>query len=550
MVLTSAQAGTDELLAIIEDCLNNYCSDVHLFQSPLTTWQVVKCRLPTGITSTPEQLATTVRAVLDELIDSLQSSESRDLNSPSARRYIIADRLYRHGLKQSEICRARLPLSKSQFYRERTEILITLANYIQRWEQQTVESRKLTAIKTLAALSPGRHNRLIGVDSLLEQLTEALTMPEGPKIISLTGLGGLGKTAIAQEVVARVLHGGQFYALGWINCQRAIFTGTHFETTSEPPLTIDSFFTQLLRQLTPNSVSDNYLFELMSSQAPDKRVTFDQVLSLLHQELEGQEPSYVPLSEKRSLIIDLLWEIPTLIVVDGLEAMPGAESLMEELSQIASYSKMKLLITSRTRFSECPYVTHFEIASLAESDALQMISIFGGELGIKAICQAAQEDLRRIADAADGNPLILKWIVNQLAAIPLRQVLSDLSQATGSGRDVYNFIYQRAWETLSNSARNVLITIAHSQVSEVTWDVLQYTTGLKPDVLNRSLQELVALLLVPISSSLDPSYQISSLTGTFALANDRTEETNCEPTAYALGASLDNAQTNPAYKRH
>src|SRR5437868_2190128 len=119
MVDTSTQADTrttDELLAIIEDCLNNYASDVHLFQSPLATWQVVKCRLQTWITSTPEQLATTVRTVLDDLIDSLRSSESCDLNSSSARRYIIADHLYRRGLKQSEICPARLPLSKSQFY--------------------------------------------------------------------------------------------------------------------------------------------------------------------------------------------------------------------------------------------------------------------------------------------------------------------------------------------------------------------------------------------------------------------------------------------------
>src|SRR5882762_5340385 len=103
MMAASTQAGnctTDELLTIIEDCLNNYASDVHLFQSPLTTWQVVKCRLPNGITSTPEQLANTVRTVLDELIDSLRSSDSCDLNSPSARRYIIADHLYRRGLKQ------------------------------------------------------------------------------------------------------------------------------------------------------------------------------------------------------------------------------------------------------------------------------------------------------------------------------------------------------------------------------------------------------------------------------------------------------------------
>src|SRR5215510_2720889 len=108
----------DDLLAILEDCLNNYESDVHLFQSPLATWEVVRCRLQHGVPSTPEQLAVTVRAVLNELIDALHAPGTYDLNSPAMRRFIIADHLYRRGMKQSEICRSHLPLSKSQFYRE------------------------------------------------------------------------------------------------------------------------------------------------------------------------------------------------------------------------------------------------------------------------------------------------------------------------------------------------------------------------------------------------------------------------------------------------
>src|SRR5437588_467588 len=111
MAFVSMQADTEELMAIVEDCLNNYASNVHLFQSPLANWQVVKCRLPTGIASTPEQLAATLRTILDGLIDSLLISDNLDLNSASARRYIIADQLYRQGLKQSEICPAHLPLS-------------------------------------------------------------------------------------------------------------------------------------------------------------------------------------------------------------------------------------------------------------------------------------------------------------------------------------------------------------------------------------------------------------------------------------------------------
>src|SRR5262249_41439331 len=161
---------------------------------------------------------------------------------------IIADHLYRRGLKQPEICRSRLPLSKSQFYRERTETLVALTNYIQQWEKRTIERRKLMALKTLAMLSPVSDTRLIGVDSLVKQVTDALTAAEGSKLIMLCASGGLGKTAIAQAAVERVLNADHFHALAWINCQREQFTGTHIQAIDVPDLSVDEFFNQLLRQ--------------------------------------------------------------------------------------------------------------------------------------------------------------------------------------------------------------------------------------------------------------------------------------------------------------
>jgi hypothetical protein len=509
---------TSDLLAIIEDCLNNYGSDVHLFQSPLTAWEVVKCRLPAGITSHPEQLARTVRAVLDDLIDALRSSESGDLNSPSVRRYIIADHLYRRGLKQTEICQSRLPLSKSQFYRERTETLLTLANYIQEWEQRTIANRKQAAIKNLAMLAPAGNSRLIGVDPLLTQLTKALSSAEGPKLIMLSGLGGLGKTAIAQAVVEQALHANTFHALGWVNCQRQRFTGTHLQVMDIPDLVIADFYRQLLRQLPPSSVSDSHLFTKLSEQVQDDVVTFDQVLDFLHHELDQQDRSEIPLSEMRSRVIDLLWAVPTLLVVDGLEAVPDAQSLIEELWHITSCTSAKVLILSRRRFNDCTHVKCLEVTPLANRDAIQLFKRYAAELGIEAVRSAPLEDLHLMINAAGGNPLIIKWIVNQLTAVPARQVFFDLAHGSGLSSDLYKFIYGRTWESLSASAQQVLIAIARSSGSTLTWEALQCDTELRPDVLSRSLQELVASSLVPVSASPEPFYEINAPTRSYVLA--------------------------------
>src|SRR5207247_6046963 len=113
--------------------------------------------------------------------------------------------------------------------------------------------------------------------------------------------------------------------------------------------------------------------------------------------------------------------------VDGLEAMPHAERLIDHLRQIAS--RTKVLITSRNRFSECDYVQRIDMAGLAESDAVQLVQKHAAERAIKAIEQAPAEDRRALASVTCGNPLVVKWMVNQLAALPAGQVLADLAQA-------------------------------------------------------------------------------------------------------------------------
>jgi hypothetical protein len=264
-------------------------------------------------------------------------------------------------------------------------------------------------------------------------------------------------------------------------------------------------------------------------QVEDEKITFDQVLGFLHQELDGQEPSHLPLSEKRSLVMDLLWAAPTLIVVDGLEAIPDTQGLIEELWQLASRTNAKVLITSRSRLSERHYVKYLDMRGLIEADAIHLLRTYAAERGIEAVDRTSSEDLHRLADAASGNPLVIQWMVNQLAVLPLQQVLSALSQGTGSGSELYNFMYRNAWENLSVPARQVLVTIARSAAPGATWEALQRSTGLRPDTLNRTLQELVAASLVIVLAGPDPFYQVVAATRAFALAASEVAKADHKP---------------------
>ncbi len=365
--------------------------------------------------------------------------------------------------------------------------------------------------------SPAGSMYLVGVDSLLSQLTNALMSPEGAKLIMLSGLGGVGKTAVARAAVERVLQVDRFHALAWINCQADRFSGTHVQMGQAPVLTTDALFDHVLRQLRPNPVSDRFLFDQIAVQTGSEKVTFDQLLGFLQQELDRHEPSHLPHSEKRSLVTDLLWAAPTLIVIDSLEAASDPQTLIEELWHLASRTNLKVLITSRSRFSEPHHAKLLEMRGLAESDAMHLLRIYASERGIETLDHAASDELRSVADASSGNPFVIQWIVNQLAMLPVQQVSSALAHGTGSGAEVFDFIYQNTWEALSVLARQVLIAIARSPIAGNGWETLQRSTGLSPDVLNRALQELVSGSLVIVSAGSDLSYQVVPMTRAFVL---------------------------------
>lgn len=407
-----------------------------------------------------------------------------------------------------------------------TEVLLTLANYVQRWEERTIEQRKLRAIKTLAIASPVGVTCLVGIDSLLSQLTHVLTSPDGAKLTMLSGLGGVGKTTVARAAVEQLLQADQFHALAWINCQADRFSGTPIHMSQAQAVTRDAFFDHVLRQLRPNPVSDRVLFDQIAVQVGSEKVSFDQLLGFLHQELDSHEPSHLSLAEKRSLVTDLLWAAPTLIVIDGLEATADPQKLIEELWHLASRTNLKVLITSRSRLSDHHDAKLLDMRGLAASDAIHLLRTYASERGIEAVDKASPDDLYRLAVASGGNPLVIQWIVNQLSVLPVQQVSNVLSRA---GAEVFEFIYQNTWEALSMSARKVLIAIAWSASAENGWETLQHSTGLRPDILNRSLQELVAGSLVVVSAGSDPAYQIAPMTRAFVL-NTVDVEANHQPT--------------------
>src|SRR5258706_4687999 len=61
------------------------------------------------------------------------------------------------------------------------------------------------------------HTQLFGVDTFIEKIKDDIFAPQGAWVISLCGEGGLGKTAITYEAVARYAAPAGFTRVGWVS---------------------------------------------------------------------------------------------------------------------------------------------------------------------------------------------------------------------------------------------------------------------------------------------------------------------------------------------
>ena len=193
--------------------------------------------------------------------------------------------------------------------------------------------------------------------------------------------------------------------------------------------------------------------------------------------------------EKRTTLVKLLKEVPTLIVVDNLETVADYQTFVPYLRQLANPSKF--LITTRFSLQSYSDIFCYSLSELEEADALAFLRHEAVARDITRLAETTPEQLAAIYQVVGGNPLALK-LVGQL----------------------YNYIYWQAWVMLDDAGRQLFLSMP--VMPNGTFSDLEMVSGLDADDLQEALSRLVDLSLVEIGGEADePSYRLHRLTETF-----------------------------------
>ncbi|MEZ4663565.1 MAG: NB-ARC domain-containing protein [Caldilineaceae bacterium] len=390
---------------------------------------------------------------------------------------------YLEGLT-AETTAYRLDMSTPNLNKKQRKALQMLCGLLWQKEQAARNARQVRFLNHLEAPT---YDRLFGVEKLATRVLQLLTTPQSPWLIMLEGMGGIGKTALADAVMRRAIAQHHFAGYGWVSArqQRFHLAGAIVPQT-QPALTTVQLIEQLATQLVAASMSDDSFMLPVIANA-----------------------------ETLARLNSILQAAPHLIVIDNLETLADLDALLPTLRRLANPTKF--LLTSRASIYNETATYPFAIPELTEADALALVRHEATLRNQPDLAAASTAQLQPIYAAVGGNPLALRLIVGQTHIHSLPSILDDLRLARGEPvQNLYTYIYRQAWAALDERGQEVLLAMLHANPQGDALDFIADVSGMGSDDVRNALNYLVRLNLVDGRGGLNQRrYSIHALTRSF-----------------------------------
>jgi hypothetical protein len=306
-------------------------------------------------------------------------------------------------------------------------------------------------------LPPKPYEQLIGRDDWVDRVLTTLHDSDAPPIIAITGIGGVGKTALAYEVARRVVEDSLFKDALWESAKQYELLGGTIVARPDAAITKESLLNSIARQLGR--------FEMLQLHPDERRLRLQYILQ----------------------------HTPYLIVVDNLETVEDSQALVEELADLLRPSRA--ILTSRVRLEPSEYVQEVHVQGLSESAVIEFLRQEAQEKSISPIAMAEEVVLKRIAEATGGIPLAMKFFIAQVSAgLSIDEELQRLEKAENE-EILYRFIYFDLWSTLTIPSQKTLVAIPAFAAS-VPRFLLQPVARVTDDEFEPAADDLVRKSLV------------------------------------------------------
>lgn len=350
---------------------------------------------------------------------------------------------------------------------------------------EAMAERKLLPGEPLALPTPVKpqvyHNlprpdytRFVGRKAELKHIRQLLSPKTRHFVVTIDGIGGIGKSALALEVAHSFLRHyeqlpetDRFKAIIWTSAKQTVLTGEGIATRS-----------QALR-------------------------TLDDIYSTIAITLEREDIPRARSEEQDELVRHALTEQRTLLIVDNLETVDD-ERVLTFIREVPDPTKV--IVTTRHRLDVAYPV---RLVGMDEADALTLIADEAKKKGVTLSDDAA----RRLYGRTGGVPLAIVWSVAQMGfGYGVEAVLTRLGQPSS---DIAKFCFEGAVERIKGKPAYQLLLA----LSLFATDASREALGVVADVPELDRDEgLVELEKLSLVNKRGGRFELLPLTKGFAAA--------------------------------
>lgn len=276
------------------------------------------------------------------------------------------------------------------------------------------------------------------------------------RIISITGAGGLGKTALALKTAYSILSENinPYSSIVWFSAKENQLTSDNGIVTIESG--ISDYFT-ILQDILKVLNNEKYL------------LFKENILN----EIQYRDAIYKIFETNRILLI-----------IDNLETI-SKEEIIDFIKDVPRPSQV--LITSRRGLGEIE--RRYPLPDFLLSDAVTLFRIISKERNRQDLQKLQKKTIENYVKSVSSYPLLIKWSIGKVClGMDINKAFNEIYKGDS---EISQFVFNDIFNLLHKSSKKCLYSMVIFGNKGISRHLIHHLTSLSPETVDDSLKELI-----------------------------------------------------------